>query len=411
MSGPIEYHHDALGNLAAAVYADGRTELRTPDAVGNLFRAQDQNDRKYGPAGQLLEARTERGVTRYEYDPEGNLATKTEADGGVWRYEWNSAGMLRRVLRPDGRRVEFTYDALGRRVSKNYRGKETRWVWDGNVPLHEWIEQDPSYADTTEAPPPAPAGDAPTIAARSREAALSAQPAQGPPIDEDAIDDRLLGTKDAPITWLFEPERFAPLAKLVAGERFGIVSDHLGTPVGMFDDGGSEVWGAEVDSYGGLRTLRGARQTCPFRWPGQYEDAETGLYYNRFRYYDPTAGEYISGDPVRLEGGLRLYGYVHDPLVWIDPLGLAACHDSGARGVAAAERDLLAAGFTILRREVTMLVNGARIRADMVVEKAKRIFVVEVKNGASGLTPNQQAAGVFDMANPANNAAGKINPN
>ncbi|HAA67836.1 MAG TPA: hypothetical protein DCE55_01735 [Planctomycetaceae bacterium] len=39
--------------------------------------------------------------------------------------------------------------------------------------------------------------------------------------------------------------------------------------------------------YGDLRNLTGDRHTCPFRWPGQYEDAETGRYYNRFRYYDP----------------------------------------------------------------------------------------------------------------------------
>ena len=45
---------------------------------------------------------------------------------------------------------------------------------------------------------------------------------------------------------------------------------------------------------------------------GQYEDEETGLYYNRFRYYDPSTGAYISQDPIGLAGGSRLYGYVHD---------------------------------------------------------------------------------------------------
>ena len=47
----------------------------------------------------------------------------------------------------------------------------------------------------------------------------------------------------------------------------------------MFDESGSEVWGAEIDAYGGLRNVRGERAECPFRWPGQYEDIETGLYY------------------------------------------------------------------------------------------------------------------------------------
>jgi uncharacterized protein RhaS with RHS repeats len=51
---------------------------------------------------------------------------------------------------------------------------------------------------------------------------------------------------------------------------------------------------------------------------------ETGLYYNRFRYYDPHTGSYISQDPIGLGGGiLNFYGYVHDPNSWVDVLGLA----------------------------------------------------------------------------------------
>jgi RHS repeat-associated protein len=61
---------------------------------------------------------------------------------------------------------------------------------------------------------------------------------------------------------------------------------------------------------------------CPFRYQGQYEDAETGLYYNRFRYYSPEEGIYLSQDPIRLNGGSTLYAYVHDLNSWIDPFGL-----------------------------------------------------------------------------------------
>ncbi|MBW5894830.1 RHS repeat-associated core domain-containing protein, partial [Pectobacterium polaris] len=52
-------------------------------------------------------------------------------------------------------------------------------------------------------------------------------------------------------------------------------------------------------------------------------DAETGLYYNRHRYYDAESGQYLSPDPIGLGGGLRPQGYVHNPLEWVDPLGLA----------------------------------------------------------------------------------------
>ncbi|WP_249621286.1 RHS repeat-associated core domain-containing protein, partial [Desulfuromonas sp. CSMB_57] len=50
-----------------------------------------------------------------------------------------------------------------------------------------------------------------------------------------------------------------------------------------------------------------------------------GLYYNLHRYYDPDSGQYLSPDPIGLEGGLRTHGYVHDPMQWVDPLGLAGC--------------------------------------------------------------------------------------
>lgn len=50
MTGPIAYFHDAVGNLSQATYADGRVDLRMPDAVGNLFRSSDRSDREYGPA-------------------------------------------------------------------------------------------------------------------------------------------------------------------------------------------------------------------------------------------------------------------------------------------------------------------------------------------------------------------------
>ena len=62
----------------------------------------------------------------------------------------------------------------------------------------------------------------------------------------------------------------------------------------------------------------------PFRYQGQYEDIETGLYYNRFRYYSPESDTYISQDPIRLAGGLAFYGYVMDCNGWIDPWGLSS---------------------------------------------------------------------------------------
>ena len=63
----------------------------------------------------------------------------------------------------------------------------------------------------------------------------------------------------------------------------------------------------------------------PIRFQGQYHDAETGLYYNRFRYYAPDEGCYVQQDPIGLLGGTNIGSYVRSPTVWIDPLGLASC--------------------------------------------------------------------------------------
>ena len=119
-----------------------------------------------------------------------------------------------------------------------------------------------------------------------------------------------------------DQDTFVPAAKLVAnGECFSIVSDYLGTPMQAYDKQGDKVWEQELDIYGRQRKRPSA--FIPFKYQGQYEDAETGLYYNRFRYYDPNAGSYISQDPIGLAGGNpTLYGYAQDTNGWIDPLGL-----------------------------------------------------------------------------------------
>lgn len=277
LHGLTRFEHDAVGNLAATVFGDGSKQLRLPDAVGNLFQTADRGDRRYGPAGQLLEAT---GV-RYLYDAVGNLAKKILPTGEEWHYTWNSSGHLQEVVRPDGGVVRFTYDALGRRISKSYRGRVTRWVWDGNKLLHEWSSLE-----------------------------------VGP--DKQGVNNLA--------TWLFEEESFAPLAKLQAEAQYGVVCDHLGTPAELYDTYGRQAWAAELDSYGRVRKAQGDIAACPFRYQGQYEDAETGLYYNRFRYYDPEAGQYISQDPIKIAGGTNVHAYVHDTTLWLDVYGLSAGH-------------------------------------------------------------------------------------
>lgn len=114
--------------------------------------------------------------------------------------------------------------------------------------------------------------------------------------------------------------------------RYSIISDYLGTPIEAYDEEGQRVWARELDIYGRTRSEEGAVGFIPFLYQGQYLDRETGLAYNRFRYYSPETGAYISQDPIRLEAGLtNLYAYVYDVNAWVDPLGLAKVFRSMSR--------------------------------------------------------------------------------
>ena len=182
----------------------------------------------------------------------------------------------------------FTYDALGRRLSKDAIGI-TCWLWNGNVPLHEW-----------------------TPSQRRNE--------QGE-IEENQKDLR---------TWLFEEESFVPLALFQDGKAYSIVTDHLGTPVEAYNEKGEEVWYRRLDMNGKVIEERSMLYTSykdyikiPFLFQGQYYDEEIKLAYNRFRYYSPDMGMYISSDPIGLAGGFNTYAYVKDTNTWVDVLRLS----------------------------------------------------------------------------------------
>jgi RHS repeat-associated protein len=126
------------------------------------------------------------------------------------------------------------------------------------------------------------------------------------------------------ITWVFEEGTFVPAAKITEKEQLSIVTNYLGTPEAMYREDGETVWTCELNSYGKVRDFKGLSKTeCPFGYQGQYQDEETGLYYNRFRYYSPEEGMYLSKDPIGLAGNNpTLYGYVKDVNSWVDVFGL-----------------------------------------------------------------------------------------
>ena len=228
----------------------------------------------------------------FKYDDDGNLIEKYKGGGGwfsakeeCWQYKWDAFGMLKEVRRPDKQKVTFTYDALGRRLTKHFSRTTTHFLRSGNVPLHEWKETFEFNYST-------------------------------------GLYD--LGTEHSPTTWIFEAGSFVPCGKITNGKHYSIITDHLGTPIEAYNQEGELIWEREQDLYGNSQQgFAKENFRCPFKYQGQYYDSEVELCYNRFRYYHPETGRYISEDPIKLLGGFNVFAYVGDTNDEVDIFGLA----------------------------------------------------------------------------------------
>jgi RHS repeat-associated protein len=324
---------------------------------------------KSSPGGLVQTARGPRGERlTLTHDKCGRVVERRiERDGfraKVWRYEWDAFDRLIRCVTPDREAWRYGYDPFGRRVWKVKEFTEAE--------ARSYVGKFPDLIDAARLP-----DRGATLAEhkRSRLDSGKSDEADAPPIvgvhflwDGDVLAEeaplRLDGGVDwnKATRWHYEPGTFRPLAKETPdGELLHIVTDHLGTPREMVDEKGDVRWAASYTTWGLVRGLKvavpraanddyagigwkpgggGARTTfgnlalepipedtpqayaCPIRFQGQWQDEETGLYYNRHRHYDPLAGQYLSPDPIGLLGGDRIQAYVGNPNSWFDPLGL-----------------------------------------------------------------------------------------
>ncbi len=241
------------------------TEEFQYDGDGNLLERKSNvrgsRKFKYGKGDKL----EEQEKIRYIYDAVGNLIQKRQADGSSISYEYDADNQLIAVSTETRGRIEFKYDAFGRRILKiNDQGK-TGFIWDGDVLLSE--------------------------------------------------------QKDSQAVTEYVHEGFVPLAKIRNSQIETYHTDYLGTPKEISDEQGEIVWQGNYDEYGKVTAVK-AETEQNIRFQGQYEDEETGLFYNRFRYYDADGGRYINQDPIGLQGNYNFYGYCTNPVDWFDPLGL-----------------------------------------------------------------------------------------
>nr|EIG6549761.1 hypothetical protein [Escherichia coli] len=307
-----EYRLDRNGQVTAVTasgtglgYGEG-DESYGYDSCGYLkaqsagrHRISEETD-QYAGGHRLKQA----GNTQYDYDAAGRMVSRTKHRDGyrpeTERFRWDSRDQLTGYCSAQGELWEYRHDASGRRTEKRCDRKKIRftYLWDGD-----------SIAEIRE-----------------------------------YRDDKLYSVRHLVfngfelISQQFSRERQAhpSVAPLWVTRTNHAVSDLTGRPLMLFNSEGKTVWRPGQTSLWGLALSLPADTGYPdprgewdpeadpgLLYAGQWQDAESGLCYNRFRYYEPETGMYLVSDPLGLQGGEQTYRYVPNPLGWIDSYGLS----------------------------------------------------------------------------------------
>jgi RHS repeat-associated protein len=282
-----QYAYDKAGNISAASWP---APSSGPAASWLDSEAQGRRDL----SGTLI---VRAGNIRYRHDRQGRVIerqrTRISRKPDTWRYTWDADDRLTSVTTPRGSTWRYKYDPLGRRIAKEHVSsdgtvvEQTVFTWNGTVVVEQ------AQTATT--------------------------------VDHEQV-----------ITWNYRPDTFTPLTQAehtaprdapqdqVDQAFYAIITDLIGTPTELTGPDGS-LAGRKIQTlWGGTTWISGSGQT-PLRFPGQYDDPETGMHYNNQRYYDPVTGSYLSPDPLGLVPSPNPHAYVPNPYRDIDPSGLESC--------------------------------------------------------------------------------------
>ncbi|ENF2661272.1 hypothetical protein ABQ494_004299 [Escherichia coli] len=309
-----EYRLDRNGQVTAVTasgtglgYGEG-DESYGYDSCGYLkaqsagrHRISEETD-QYAGGHRLKQA----GNTQYDYDAAGRMVSRTRHRDGyrpeTERFRWDSRDQLTGYCSAQGEQWEYRHDASGRRTEKRCDRKKIRftYLWDGDS-----IAEIREYRD-----------------------------------DKLYSVRHLVFNSFELISQQFSRVRqpHPSVAPLWVTRTNHAVSDLMGRPLMLFNSEGKTVWRPGQTSLWGLALSLPADTGYPdprgeldpeaapgLLYAGQWQDAESGLCYNRFRYYEPETGMYLVSDPLGLQGGEQTYRYVPNPLGYVDPLGLAIC--------------------------------------------------------------------------------------
>ena len=329
------YRYDSQLNLT-------QKAQRETDALGQ-YQFEAANDASFGMK-QRNGRITRFGNKTYKYDELGRLHSKTETKKGfrpvTTYYKWNSQSQLVELHSPFKGSWRYEYDSFGRRITKyQIQTDQPQPNQVINMPIRAnqdywhkinelWEKEAQSQSEKTSQKLTALSG--------YRYLYKQNQLVAEAPLQITSTEGNLALTQanwaDA-IYWLYQEDDFTPTARYEKGQLHYTVADQVGTITELLTEDGYidyrqklNLWGeVEIDGHRHYAANDSSPLKCNHRFVGQYYDDESELHYNRFRYYSPETGQYISHDPIGLLGGFNPYGYVGIPTAFVDPLGLATC--------------------------------------------------------------------------------------
>ncbi|MDK3566067.1 zincin-like metallopeptidase toxin domain-containing protein [Escherichia coli] len=354
--GDESYGYDSCGYLKAQ--SAGR------------HRISEETD-QYAGGHRLKQA----GNTQYDYDAAGRMVSRTRHRDGyrpeTERFRWDSRDQLTGYCSAQGELWEYRHDASGRRTEKRCDRKKIRftYLWDGD-----------SIAEIRE-----------------------------------YRDDKLYSVRHLVfngfelISQQFSRVRqpHPSVAPQWVTRTNHAVSDLTGRPLMLFNSEGKTVWRPGQTSLWGLALSLPADTGYPdprgeldpeaapgLLYAGQWQDAESGLCYNRFRYYESETGMYLVSDPLGLLGGEQTYRYVPNPCGWVDPLGLAASSKISSL------MDYIGDGRRVSGH--TGFLDGVRLSRSQINNIAKemeKLGIKVIRKADKYLPPNARAAFDYGLRN------------
>ncbi|MET3119461.1 RHS repeat-associated protein, partial [Undibacterium sp. GrIS 1.8] len=296
------YFYDGSGNRLLA--QEGITD--PADTTSHTVKtAYIPNTNRWQSDNHTDEASTNSNVKQARYDASGQLEHI-----GQREYVWDAMGKLLEVRQENRTLASYCYNHLGERISKQAANTQTSYLYEGRKLVAELNDKGQITRQY--------------LYLAEQAIALTDTP-QGSALSQAETSPMSQMTADIATAWHAWFDTTDAIAYLH--------NNHLGATELVTNEHAIPLWQAEYSPYGKIiqaSTLIQAahaenKTTFAFnlRLPGQYEDIETGLYYNDHRYYDPSRGQYLTPDPLGLRGGINSYAYVaNNPLKYIDPSGL-----------------------------------------------------------------------------------------